>query len=127
MKIYIDYEKLFENLPKFKNIDDGSGYFDYNCGVRDCMTAIRNTPKVEDVGNEFVQDRNEAFIDAVMNDDFSKFKAYAKKYGVPLPTTKKIMKAGVYKAVQECTDIPQDVKDIAYEKCIALGFSPFLF
>lgn len=76
---------------------------------------------------QFFKERNEAFIDAVVNDDFTKFKTYCKKYGVPLPPSKKIMKATVYKAVQECTDIPRDVKAIAFDKCIALGFEPYMF
>lgn len=49
-----------------------------------------------------------------------------KKYGVPFPKSKKAMKVGVYKAVQYCTDIPDDVKEIAIEKCLKLGFNPFI-
>ena len=75
----------------------------------------------------FVKDRNEAFTDFVLNDDLTKFKEYAKKYAIQIPTSKKIIKAAVYKAVQECTDIPEEVKAIAAEKCIKLGFSPYMF
>jgi len=81
----------------------------------------------DEFAKQFVKDRNEAFTEAVLNDDFSKFKAYAKKYGVPCPKSKKIMKAAIYKATQECTDIPQEVKDVAFDKCLALGFMPFMF
>jgi hypothetical protein len=28
--------------------------------------------------------------------------------------------------VQECTDIGEDVKEVAMKKCIALGFHPFM-
>lgn len=36
------------------------------------------------------------------------------------------MKAGIYKAVQECTDISDGIKAIAAKKCIELGFFPFI-
>ena len=34
------------------------------------------------------------------------------------------MAAGIYKAAQECTDIPESVKKLAREKCMNLGFRP---
>ena len=38
--------------------------------------------------------------------------------------TAAVMKAGVYKAVQEITGISQTVKHLAWNKCLALGFEP---
>lgn len=52
---------------------------------------------------------------------------YAKKYGVRLSVNKNIMKAAIYKAVQCCADIPEDVKALAAQKCTELGFNPYLF
>lgn len=76
--------------------------------------------------NDFLKDRHEAVIEAVMNDSWTKVKAYCKKYGVPTPKSWKVMKAGVYKMAQYCTDIPDDVKDQAMIKCLELGFNPFV-
>lgn len=32
----------------------------------------------------------------------------------------------MYKAVQECTHIPANIKERALVKCVALGFNPFI-
>lgn len=74
--------------------------------------------------NEFLEDRKKALTKAVMDNDWGPFRKYCKKYGVPIPKDRKIMMAGCYKAVQGCTDISEEVKDIAFKKCVALGFSP---
>lgn len=76
--------------------------------------------------NNFIKERNEAFSDAVLKDEWEKVKKYAKKYGVPLPKNKKVMKAAVYKAVQYCTDVSESVKKLAMLKCIMLGFNPLI-
>ena len=48
------------------------------------------------------------------------------KYGVGCEkrSNECVMKAGIYKAVSGCTNIDQKVKELAREKCIALGFKP---
>lgn len=74
----------------------------------------------------FVKERDEAFIEAVMNDKWDKVRKYSKKYGVPVPHERKVMKAGIYKAVQYCTKIPEEVKVLAMEKCLKLGFAPMI-
>lgn len=74
-----------------------------------------------------VEDRDSAFTHAVMTDDFKPVLSYCKRYGVPTPKDKRVMQAGVYKAVQECISIPEEVKAAAREKCLALGFSPFMW
>ena len=61
-----------------------------------------------------------------MNDDLYAWCAFAKKWGLDIPDNLNILKAGIYKAVRYCTDIPQDVKDVAYKKCFDLGFKPFI-
>lgn len=76
---------------------------------------------------EFVRDRNEALMAAVVNDDWDAVKRYCKKYGVKLPKEEDVIKAGIYKAVQEVISIPQEVKDQARTKCVALGFKPTMW
>lgn len=76
--------------------------------------------------NRIVKERHDAFISAVIDDDWSKVKRYSQKYGVPMPKDEKVMKAGIYKACQYCTDISEDVKGIAMQKCLKLGFNPFI-
>jgi hypothetical protein len=74
----------------------------------------------------FAEERDKAFIDAVVNDKWDKVRKYSKKYGVPIPKDRNVMKAGIYKAVQYCTNIPEDVKNLAFTKCLELGFSPLI-
>ena len=74
----------------------------------------------------FVEERDKAFIDAVVNDKWDKVRKYSKKYGLPMPKKRNVMKAGVYKAVQYCTNIPENVKVLAMQKCLKIGFTPFI-
>lgn len=75
---------------------------------------------------EFVKDRNNAFISFVKTDDLSEFYKYADRYQLSVPSDINITKAGIYKAVQECTDIPEDIKEIARKKCMELDFAPYI-
>lgn len=74
---------------------------------------------------KFLADRREVLTRAVMDDDWDAVKKYCRKYKVPMPTKESVFKAGVYKAVIGCTDIPKEVQDKAFVKCLELGFSPF--
>ena len=74
----------------------------------------------------FAEERDRAFIIAVVDDDWKAVRKYSKKYGVPMPKERNVMKAGIYKAVQYCTNIPEDVKMLAMQKCLQLGFSPLI-
>ena len=74
----------------------------------------------------FVRDRDEAFIDFVETGSTVKVRKYCRKYGVDMPKDKKVFAAGIYKAVQQCTNIPQEIKDKAFIKCLELGFSPLI-
>lgn len=75
---------------------------------------------------DFVKERDEAFIDFVRTGDATKVRSYCKKYGTTIPKDEKVFAAGVYKAVQHCTNIPDDVKIIAMQKCVEIGFSPYI-
>ena len=77
-----------------------------------------------DVMKQFRIDRDDAFTAAVMQDDWDAVRRYCKKYRVQIPNNEDVLKAGIYKAVQEIIGLPQEVKDVARKKCIALGFKP---
>lgn len=74
----------------------------------------------------FVRDRDAAFTAFVMDDDWGAVRDYCVSYGVRMPEDPNVMAAGVYKAVQECTGIPDDVKVRAAMKCMGIGFNPFM-
>lgn len=76
---------------------------------------------------KLVRERDEALTEFVLTGRAEKVRAYCRKYGVPMPAKKAVFEAGIYKAVQHCTDIPQNVKDIAAGMCELLGFDPMLF
>ena len=75
---------------------------------------------------QFVKDRDAAFIAFVLHDDWQPVREYCHLYGVEMPDNQDVMAAGIYKAVQEVTTIPDEVKDIAAMKCLKLGFSPIM-
>ena len=75
---------------------------------------------------QVVKDRDEAFIAFVLNDDWEPVKQYCATYGIAMPMSADVMAAGIYKAVQEVTTIPNDIKVKAAIKCMQLGFEPFV-
>jgi hypothetical protein len=75
--------------------------------------------------SSFTKERDKAFTDAVVNDNWDGVKAYANKYKIPI-SCDTVMKVGIYKAAQHCTDIPEDVKTLAMQKCLEMGFNPFI-
>lgn len=72
------------------------------------------------------KERDEAFIDFVETGSFKKVNAYCKKCGLPMPKSQKVKAAAIYKAVQYCTNIPNDIKNTAMIKCLELGFNPLI-
>lgn len=76
--------------------------------------------------NKFVKERDEAFIDFVETGSTEKVRTYCKKYGVQMPKDHRVFAAGIYKAVQQCTSIPEEIKNKAFVKCLELGFSPLM-
>lgn len=75
---------------------------------------------------DLVAARDKAFTAFVLNDDWEPVLEYCHTYGVPMPDNPDVMAAGIYKAVQECTDIPDEVKVKAAKKCMKLGFMPYM-
>lgn len=72
----------------------------------------------------FVEDRDRAFTAAVVEDDWNSVRAFLRKYGMVEPRNERVLKGGVYKAVQECIKIPAKVKKLAAKKCIELNMAP---
>lgn len=76
--------------------------------------------------NDFVKERDAAFIHFVETDDLSKVREYCKKWNVQIPKNQKVLMAGVYKAVIAITSMPEDIKIMAMQKCLKLGFNPII-
>lgn len=76
--------------------------------------------------HDYAIDRDNAFVAFVGDGDFSHIDALCDKWGlVRLPHTD-TGAAAVYKAVQECTGISDNVKATAFAKCVEIGFMPWL-
>ena len=75
---------------------------------------------------QFVKDRDAAFRAFVLRDDWEPVNEYCSTYGVPMPDDHRVMAAGIYKAVQYITTMPDDIKAKAAMKALKLGFSPFI-
>ena len=75
---------------------------------------------------EFVKSRDDAFVTFVKWDRLDKFYCHCEKYGQELPKDETVIKVGILKAVQECTNIPEDIKTKAAMKAMKMGFSPFV-
>ena len=75
---------------------------------------------------QFAEERDQAFTDFVMYDSWVSCLRFFRKWygGVPKGIKEDVIKAGVYKAVQECTNISKEVKAGAAKKCVLLGFRP---
>lgn len=76
---------------------------------------------------EYAEDRDAAFSAFVKDGDFSHLDRLSEKWGMRLLPHTDAGAASVYKAVQECTRIPESVKRQAMEKCVELGFSPWMW
>lgn len=74
--------------------------------------------------SEFVKDRDETLIRAVVADDWDGVKAFCKRWGTEIPEDETVMKAGTYKAAGACLSLPEEIKKLAARKCVELGFSP---
>jgi len=70
--------------------------------------------------SQFLKERRAAFTAFVMEDDFDAAVDYARKWGVETPRNINVFKIGMYKAVLDCTDIPEYVKVSAKLKLEAL-------
>ena len=75
---------------------------------------------------QFAIDRDKAFTNFVHTDNWEYIQDYANKY-LMIAYDNEVSRAGVYKAVQECTNIDEETKALAREKCIALGFKPTMW
>ena len=72
---------------------------------------------------QFVQERNEALFSL----DERKIRDYAEKYGIRMPENKKAFNAGVYKAICNITEAPEDIKIKARDWLDKNNFSEEIF
>ena len=75
---------------------------------------------------QFVKDRDKAFRAFILHDDWEPVREYCRTYGVPMPDDPRVMAAGIYKAVQYITTMPDDIKAKAAMKALKMGFNPFI-
>ena len=75
---------------------------------------------------DFVKERDAAFIKFVQTGKTDKVRRYCRKYGLAIPENRKVLAAGIYKAVIATTSIPEDIRLLALQKCLDLGFSPLI-
>ena len=74
----------------------------------------------------FAESRDKAFINFIETGDLTECRKHFEKYGQVMPKNERIAKAGIYKAVQYCTNIPDEIKQKAAIECLKLGFNPFI-
>lgn len=72
----------------------------------------------------YAKKRDEAVRRAVLYDDWDGVRALCTKYMIPMPKDETIFKAGIYKSASGITSLSEEVRKLAAEKCIALGFEP---
>ena len=75
---------------------------------------------------QYAKDRDAAFMAFVQDGDYKHIDAMTQKYNIMAIPHTDTGAAGVYKAVQHCVGIPTSVKNKAVERCIALGFVPWI-
>lgn len=75
---------------------------------------------------KYSEERDKAFIEFVKNDNIKPWVKICKKYGITRPSSWRVERAAIYKAVQYCTNIPEDVKVLAMLKCLNIGFTPLI-
>lgn len=73
---------------------------------------------------KMVEQRNNAFECAVLEDNWWPAIEYCLEYEIEFPENFNVFKAGIYKAVSACNNFSQEVKDLAAKKCVELGFKP---
>lgn len=72
----------------------------------------------------FVADRNKCLEEFVLNDNLEGYREHCERWDMIYPKDEIVFKVALYKAVQEVSDLSEEVKQIARSKCIILGFNP---
>lgn len=75
---------------------------------------------------DYANARDAAFIAFVEDDNWEHIDNLLEQFDCPKIPHTDTGAAGVYKAIQECTRIPAEVKAKAMHKCTSLGFVPFM-
>lgn len=81
-------------------------------------------PKEYELFIKCVKERDKALENVVLHDDLSGLRKFCARWRIPMPEKENVQRVAVYKAVQECANISEEVKQLAREKCEALGFNP---
>jgi hypothetical protein len=85
-----------------------------------------NSQKAYDLLTRYTKERDKVFESVVLRDDLSCLREFCARWKIPMPEKENVQRAAVYKAVQECANISEEVKQLAREKCEALGFSAMI-
>ena len=80
----------------------------------------------KNIAEQFAAERDEALTYFVKTGDDSKMRKHCAKFGQQVPKSRKVFHASMYKAVRYCTNIPDDIKQLAWEKCLQIGFMPYI-
>lgn len=75
---------------------------------------------------DYASERDAAFAAFVDDGNFSHIDSLIDKWGGKRIPHDDVGRAAVYKAVQECVGISEEVKTRAFLKCIDLGFLPWI-
>lgn len=75
---------------------------------------------------EYADKRDEALIEFIRTDDDTKIRNLMKQVGTPIPRNIRVFYGGLYKSARYCTRIPEDIKKMAWDKCCALGMTPYI-
>lgn len=76
---------------------------------------------------EFVKSRDEMLVNFVETGSLTKVQEHCEKYGVTMPCDDVVLRLGLLKAVQECTNISDEIKAKAADKALKMGFCPYMF
>lgn len=75
---------------------------------------------------EYADKRDAALIEFIKTDDDTKVRELMNQVGTPIPADERVFHGSLYKSVRYCTRIPDDVKKIAWDKCVAIGLKPYI-
>lgn len=78
------------------------------------------------MSNTTKQEFERALINTIRNDDTTYFREYIKRDKGALPKDDFTLMVSLYKVALAISTIPNDVKEIAHNKCLELNISPVI-
>lgn len=79
----------------------------------------------KNLAKEYVKDFRKMLIDFIQTDDIEAARRFFRIRGIAVPKKDLVLKLGLYKAAQDAERIPVEIKRMAAEKCLKMGFKPF--